>query len=70
MVKYFEVTVGMVIAIQKNGKDKVQKETYLVDAQSITEAEAKVVNDFDKSGVQLDYKAISARESKIIRVID
>ena len=70
MGKYFEVTVGMVVAIQKNGKDKVQKETYLVDAQSLTEAEAKVIKDFEESGVQLDYKAISAKESKIIRIID
>lgn len=70
MAKFFEVTVGLVVAIQKNGKDKVQKETYLVDAQSITEAERKVVMDFENSGVQLDYKALSAKESKIIRVID
>lgn len=70
MGKYFEVTVGIVVAIQKNGKDKVQKETYLVDAQSLTEAEAKVIKDFEESGVQLDYKAISAKESKIIRIID
>ena len=70
MGKYFEVTVGMVVAIQKNGKDKVQKETYLDDAQSLTEAEAKVIKDFEESGVQLDYKAISAKESKIIRIID
>jgi hypothetical protein len=70
MGKYFEVTVGMVVAIQKNGKDKIQKETYLVDAQSLTEAEAKVVKDFEDSGVQLDYKAISAKESKIMRIID
>jgi hypothetical protein len=70
MAQYFEVTVGLVVAIQKNGKDKVQKETYLIDAQSITEAESKVVEDFESSGVQLDYKAISAKESKIMRVID
>lgn len=70
MAQYFEVTVGLVVAIQKNGKDKVQKETYLVDAQSLTEAERKVVQDFENSGVQLDYKAVSAKESKIIRVID
>ena len=70
MGKYFEVTVGMVVAIQKNGKDKIQKETYLVDAQSLTEAQAKVVADFENSGVQLDYKAISAKESKIMRIID
>lgn len=70
MAQYFEVTVGLVVAIQKNGKDKVQKETYLVDAQSLTEAERKVIQDFENSGVQLDYKAVSAKESKIIRVID
>lgn len=69
MVKYFEVVVGLVTAIQKNGKEKVVKETYLVDAQSVTEAEAKVVDDFENSGVQLDYKVISARESKVVRVI-
>jgi hypothetical protein len=69
MSKYFEVTVGLVVATLKNGKDKVQKESYLVDAMSVTEAEAKVVSDFEKAGVQIEYKVISARESKVIRVI-
>lgn len=70
MEKYFEVTVGMVVATQKNGKDKIMKESYLVDAMSVTEAEAKVVKDFEKAGVNIDYKVISARESKVIRVIE
>lgn len=70
MEKYFEVTVGMVVATQKNGKDKILKESYLVDAMSVTEAEAKVVKDFEKAGVNIDYKVISARESKVIRVIE
>lgn len=70
MQKYFEVTVGMVVATLKNGKDKIVKESYLVDALSVTEAEAKVVGDFEKAGVSIDYKVISARESKVIRVID
>jgi len=69
MAKYFEVTVGLVVATLKSGKDKVQKESYLVDAMSVTEAEAKVVSDFEKAGVQIEYKVISARESKVIRVI-
>jgi hypothetical protein len=69
MSKYFEVTVGLVVATLKSGKDKVQKESYLVDAMSVTEAEAKVVSDFEKAGVQIEYKVISARESKVIRVI-
>ena len=59
----------MVVATLKSGKDKVQKESYLVDAMSVTEAEAKVVSDFEKAGVQIEYKVISARESKVIRVI-
>jgi hypothetical protein len=69
MSKYFEVTVGLVVATLKSGKDKVQKESYLVDAMSVTEAEAKVVSDFEKAGVQIEYKVISAKESRVIRVI-
>jgi hypothetical protein len=70
MGKYFEVSVELIISIQKNGKDKKQKEVYLVDAMSVTEAEKRVIEDFENSGVQLDYKVVSARESKVIRVIE
>ena len=61
MNKYFEVTVEIVVATLKNGKDKKQKEIYLVDAQSVTEAESRVVSDFEQSGVQLDYKVLAMR---------
>lgn len=67
--KYFEVVVGIVVGSTKSGKDKVQKEIYLVDAHSVTEAEAVVVKDFENSGVQLDYKVIGAKESRVERVI-
>ena len=70
MSKFFEVTVEVVVATLKNGKDKKNKETYLVDAMSVTEAEARVVNDFSDSGVQLDYKVSMAKESRILRVIE
>jgi hypothetical protein len=70
MGKYFEVTVELIIAIQKNGKDKKQTEVYLIDALSVTEAEKRVIADFEASGVQLDYKVVSAKESKVIRVIE
>jgi hypothetical protein len=70
MNKYFEVTVEVVVATLKNGKDKKNKEIYLVDAQSVTEAEARVVSDFVEAGVQLDYKVSGAKESRIIRVIE
>ena len=70
MSKYFEVTVEVVVATQKNGKDKKAKEIYLVDALSVTEAESRVVKDFEESGVQVDYKVSGAKESRIIRVIE
>jgi hypothetical protein len=70
MSKYFEVTVEVVIATQKNGKDKKQKEIYLVDAMSVTEAESRVVKDFEEAGVQIDYKVSGAKESRVIRVIE
>ena len=70
MNKYFEVTVEVVVATLKNGKDKKNKEIYLVDAQSVTEAGARVVKDFMDAGVVVDYKVSGARESRIIRVIE
>ena len=70
MSKYFEVTVEVVVATLKNGKDKKNKEIYLVDAMSVTEAEARVVSDFSDAGVNVDYKVSGARVSRIIRVIE
>ena len=70
MSKYFKVTVEMVVSTQKNGKDKKAKEIYLVDAMSVTEAESRVVKDFEESGVQIDYKVSGAKESRIMRVIE
>ena len=68
-MKYFEVTVEVVVATLKNGKDKKVKEIYLVDAMSVTEAEARVVKDFSDSGVSIDYKVVGAKESRVLRVI-
>ncbi len=70
MCKFFEVTVEVVVATLKNGKDKKAKEIYLVDAQSVTEAESRVVKDFEDSGVQIDYKVSGAKESRVLRVIE
>jgi len=69
MTKYFEVSVELIIGVNKAGKEKKTKETYLVDAQSVTEAEAKVIKDFKTAGVTLEYKVSGAKESKVIRVI-
>jgi hypothetical protein len=70
MAKYFEVTVEMAVATMKNGNPKLKKEIYLVDAQSVTEAEARVVKDFEEARVSIDYKVSGAKESRIIRVIE
>lgn len=70
MNKYFEVTVEVIVATLKNGKDKKAKEIYLVDAMSVTEAESRVIKDFEESGVQIDYKVSGAKESRVIRVIE
>jgi hypothetical protein len=50
-------------------KIKKVKESYLVDAMTVTEAEARVVGEFEKAGIQLDYEVSAARESKILQVI-
>jgi hypothetical protein len=70
MAKYFEVVVEVEVATLKNGNPKLRKEIYLVDAQSVTEAEARVVSDFEQSGIQIDYKVSGAKESRIILVIE
>ena len=69
-MKYFEVTVEVEVATLKNGNPKFKKEIYLVDAQSVTEAEARVVKDFEESGIQISYKVSGAKESRVIRVIE
>ncbi len=69
MKKFYEVTVELVVDKLKNGKDKKIKEVYLVDAHTVTEAEARVIQDFEKTNVQLEYKVVGAKESRIIAVI-
>jgi hypothetical protein len=69
MNKYFEVTVEVVIGQSKSGKDKKNKEIYLVESSGVTEAESLVIRNFVDAKVSLDYKVISAKESKIVQVI-
>ena len=51
-----------------NGKTKTTTETYLVESMSVTEAEARVHEDF-KSYNQ-DFEVTEVRQSKIIKVLD
>lgn len=70
MNKFFEVVVELSTPSPKGGKEKKTKEAYLCDAMSVTEAEARVVKDFEDSGISLDYKVVQVKESRIIRVVE
>lgn len=72
MSKYYEVLVELKMEIETNkGESRIKKvkETYLVDAMSVTEAEARVVKSFSDSGFSQDYSVVCVKGSKIIDVI-
>jgi hypothetical protein len=52
----------------KGVKEKRITETYLVEALSVTEAEAKVIEDF--KGYTMDFEVKSVSSSKIIKIIE
>ena len=64
---WYSVTVQFVVEDEQTGKVKKVKETYLVKAISITDAETQVAKDLD--GMMSDYRILTATESKIMRVI-
>jgi hypothetical protein len=51
----------------ENGRIKRTIESYLVDAVSVTDAEVKVVKDFE--GISMEFEVSSVSETKIIKVI-
>ena len=67
---YYVAKVQLIDTIDtpKGTKEKRITETYLVKALSVTEAEAKVVQDF--KGVMFDFEVKSVTSSKIIKIID
>lgn len=67
-MKYWTTTVQFEFTDSK-GNLKKTKETYLVDAQSATEAEALVHKQLSNAG-EKDYQVVSASQSRIIRVIE
>ncbi len=52
----------------KGPKIKKMTETYLVEAMSVTEAEAKVIKDFQ--GFTFDFEVKSVNASKIIKILE
>lgn len=69
MSKYFTVAVQIFTDNGKGGQKKTT-EQYLVDAQSVTEAEARVVKAFEDANVQLEYEIKGATQSKIVEVFE
>jgi hypothetical protein len=67
MTKYFSVNTEFTTE-SDNGKLKKQTLTYLVDAQSVTEAEARVVKYLSDRG-EFQFEVKSATSSKIVEVI-
>ena len=65
-MRYYTAKVSVAIDSPKGVKRLT--EMYLVNAQSVTHAEAMVTKDFEGSGVDFEVKAVS--NSKIIKVID
>jgi hypothetical protein len=67
---YYVAKVQLIDTIDtpKGTKEKRVTETYLVEALSVTEAEAKLVQDF--KGVMFDFEVKSVTSSKIIKIID
>ena len=57
-----------VIDTPKGSKEKKVTETYLVEAMSVTEAEAKVIKSFE--GYSFDFEVTGVNESRIVKIID
>lgn len=67
MAQYFTVKAVFEVEDAK-GKIKKQTEVYLVDAMSVTEAEAKLVSKFVEEAVKLEYEVVKVSETNIIEV--
>jgi hypothetical protein len=67
---YYVAKVQLIDEIDtpKGVKQKKVTESYLVEALSVTEAEAKVVKDF--AGYTFDFEVKGVTQSKIIKIID
>ena len=64
---YFIATVK-VQNQNERGRVTSNNEVYWVAAETVTEAEAKVVKEFE--GYQMEYHVKSVKESKIIKILE
>lgn len=69
-MSYYTAKVQLLTVVDtpKGQREKRVTETYLVEALSVTEAEAKVVKDFAGSTFDFEVKAVNT--SKIIKIIE
>ena len=68
-MSYFQATV-VLVDINEKGKQSKITEQYLVDAMSVTEAEAKVTKLYADEGSSVDFQVKSVKETKILQVIE
>jgi hypothetical protein len=68
-MSYFQATV-VLLDINEKGKQSKITEQYLVDAMSVTEAEAKVTKLYADEGSRIDFQVKSVKETKILQVIE
>jgi len=66
---FYEVSVEEVVGRTKTGKERKQKRIYLVDAVSVTDAEVKVVKDYEAAKSMIEFRIVVAKESRIVSVI-
>ena len=66
---YFQVSVE-IVDISDKGKQSKIRENYLVDAMSVTEAEAKITKLFEDEGMSTDFQVKIVKETKILQVIE
>ena len=69
-MSYYTAKVQLIeqVDTSKGPKEKRITETYLVEALSVTEAEAKVVEDF--KGYTFDFEVKSVSANRIIKIIE
>lgn len=64
---FFTAKVKVETEDEKTGKVKSVSEVYLVEAESVTDAEASIFKRFE--GWNLDFKVVSVAKSNILEVV-
>jgi len=68
-MSYFSVLVELEGEPKRNGAPTKIREMYLVDAMSVTEAEAKTVSKLREEGTNVGFQVTKVSETKYLAVI-